>query len=73
MFKNLPRNIQAHVIAYLNEDNFPAAKALHDSWNDVKSIERSLMVDPPLVMIQRMNKLYKDYLILRESDLDEAA
>ncbi len=36
MFAELPDALKQDVLFYLNQDNFPKAKALHDAWKDNK-------------------------------------
>ncbi len=48
MFAELPETLKQDVLFYLNQDNFPKAKALHDAWKD-KISSLSSALDQPLL------------------------
>lgn len=40
MFESLPETLKQKVLKYLETDNFPAAKAVYDSWHQEKNSQK---------------------------------
>lgn len=40
MFESLPDTLKQEVLKYLESDNFPAAKAIYDSWHQQKKQQK---------------------------------